>query len=255
MDGGEAIGTKHFIFGLLEVDITDVRRRLRELNRTGEHVSFISWVVKAVGDSVANNREVQAMLTSRNKLVVFEDVDIALPVEKTVDGRTEPFPVLIRAANRMSVQEINEQIQQFKARHIQDGGEFVSNDHNLPGMAQWIYYHLPKPIRTQILRRLFHSPLSAKRYSGTVFVTTVNAVGKVSGWSLPTRSMCNLTVAIGSITKKPWIVKDQIVAREIMNLTVAMNHDVIDGVPARRFVQDLVNRIQICPACFHVSAK
>ena len=32
--------------------------------------------------------------------------------------------------------------------------------------------------------------------------------------------------------------------REILNLTVAFNHDAIDGVPARKFMQDLVSQIE-----------
>lgn len=32
--------------------------------------------------------------------------------------------------------------------------------------------------------------------------------------------------------------------RDILHLTVAFNHDVIDGVPAQRFVKDLVRTIE-----------
>ena len=43
---------------------------------------------------------------------------------------------------------------------------------------------------------------------------------------------------------EPWVVDDTVQVREILNLTVAFNHDVIDGVPARRFMQDLVSQIE-----------
>jgi pyruvate/2-oxoglutarate dehydrogenase complex dihydrolipoamide acyltransferase (E2) component len=32
--------------------------------------------------------------------------------------------------------------------------------------------------------------------------------------------------------------------REILHLTVLIDHDAIDGVPAARFVDELVNRLQ-----------
>jgi pyruvate/2-oxoglutarate dehydrogenase complex dihydrolipoamide acyltransferase (E2) component len=39
-------------------------------------------------------------------------------------------------------------------------------------------------------------------------------------------------------------VEDRIEPRDILNLTVAFNHDVVDGAPAARFVQRLVDLIE-----------
>ena len=75
-------------------------------------------------------------------------------------------------------------------------------------------------------------------------VTTVNAVERTAGWILPTRNMHNIALSFGSISKKPWVVKGKVEVRDILHLTVAFNHDVIDGVPAGRFVQDLVKTIE-----------
>ena len=90
----------------------------------------------------------------------------------------------------------------------------------------------------------FLNPFRAKALSGTVTVTTVNAIGKSPGWILPTRSLHNLFFALGTITRKPWVVDDTVQVREILNLTVAFNHDAIDGVPARKFMQDLVRQVE-----------
>lgn len=43
---------KHTIMGLLEVDVNEARRRLREIRRTGRQLSFLSWVLKTVGATV-----------------------------------------------------------------------------------------------------------------------------------------------------------------------------------------------------------
>ncbi len=75
-------------------------------------------------------------------------------------------------------------------------------------------------------------------------VTTVNAAGKYGGWILPTRSLHNLSIALGSVMKKPWVVDGAVKVRDILHMTVTFNHDVIDGVPARRFVQDLASLIE-----------
>jgi len=44
--------------------------------------------------------------------------------------------------------------------------------------------------------------------------------------------------------KKPWVYKGEIVAGDILKLTILFDHDVIDGAPAARFVQILTDRLQ-----------
>jgi hypothetical protein len=49
---------------------------------------------------------------------------------------------------------------------------------------------------------------------------------------------------VGSITWKPAIVEGRIEPREILNLTVAFDHYIIDGAPATRFTHRLVELIE-----------
>ncbi|MGY1726170.1 2-oxo acid dehydrogenase subunit E2 [Geodermatophilus sp. SYSU D01062] len=43
---------------------------------------------------------------------------------------------------------------------------------------------------------------------------------------------------------KPVVVGDRIEAREVLGLTVAFDHDVVDGAPAARFVERLVDHVE-----------
>jgi len=45
--------------------------------------------------------------------------------------------------------------------------------------------------------------------------------------------------ALGSIVKKPGIFEGEITPREYLYMTVLINHDVIDGAPAARFISRL----------------
>ena len=45
-----------------------------------------------------------------------------------------------------------------------------------------------------------------------------------------------LTVTVGGITKKPGVVDDRIEIREFLDLTISIDHDVVDGAPKVRFV-------------------
>ena len=79
---------------------------------------------------------------------------------------------------------------------------------------------------------------------GSVGVTAVGMFGQGhSGWGLyPTRH--SLDLVVGSIASKPAVVEGRIEPRQILNLTVAFDHDVIDGAPAARFVKRLVELIE-----------
>ena len=53
-----------------------------------------------------------------------------------------------------------------------------------------------------------------------------------------------LNLIVGGIAWKPAVVEGRIEPREILDLTVMYDHDVIDGAPAARFTQRLVELIE-----------
>lgn len=78
---------------------------------------------------------------------------------------------------------------------------------------------------------------------GTVMVTTAGMVGHTRGWIMP-YSIHPLSLAFGSLSQQPVVKRGEIQIREILHLTVCVDHDVIDGVPAARFVDDLVIKLE-----------
>jgi pyruvate/2-oxoglutarate dehydrogenase complex dihydrolipoamide acyltransferase (E2) component len=80
--------------------------------------------------------------------------------------------------------------------------------------------------------------------AGTVGVTAVGMFAKDhSGWGLNTTTH-SLDLVVGSIAWKPAVVEGRVEPREILHLTVVFDHDVIDGAPAARFTQRLVELIE-----------
>jgi pyruvate/2-oxoglutarate dehydrogenase complex dihydrolipoamide acyltransferase (E2) component len=49
---------------------------------------------------------------------------------------------------------------------------------------------------------------------------------------------------VGGISWKPAVVEGRIEPREMLDLTVTYDHDVIDGAPAARFTRRLVELIE-----------
>ena len=78
---------------------------------------------------------------------------------------------------------------------------------------------------------------------GTVMMTTVGMVGHSRGWIMPF-GMHPLCLAFGSLNEQAAVYRGEIQKREILHLTVLIDHDVIDGAPAARFVRRLVELIE-----------
>jgi pyruvate/2-oxoglutarate dehydrogenase complex dihydrolipoamide acyltransferase (E2) component len=54
----------------------------------------------------------------------------------------------------------------------------------------------------------------------------------------------SLLLIVGGIARKPAVIDERVEPRDLLNLTVAFDHDVVDGAPAARFVKRLVDLIE-----------
>jgi hypothetical protein len=233
---------KHHMAGLLEVDVTLSRKVIRDKIREGSHVSFNAWFIKVLADSLAEEPAVHGVNIPRFRQISFKEVDISLPLEKIVDGKPVPLPLILRNVSEISIEEIQDTIDSALNSHIIGAEDYTLNKRSDDPLAG-LFFHSPGFIRRIIWKILLRNPFSLKRNMGTVMVTTTGIPSSAPGWILP-KSMHNLALALGPISKKPWVLKGQIVPRDILNLTILFDHDVIDGAPAARFVQKLTKRLQ-----------
>jgi pyruvate/2-oxoglutarate dehydrogenase complex dihydrolipoamide acyltransferase (E2) component len=241
IDVGAISRRKHHIMGILEVDVTAARHRLRRMRRDGSAVSFTGWLVKSIAEAVAEMPEVHGMLCGRRR-VVFSDVDVTLLVERLVQGSRVPLPVVLRGCERSTVSEIDASVHRAATQPV-DGVRDYELGRRRSRTTMWLYYRLPQALRVFIMRRVLANPRRRKSMMGTVVVTSVAAGLRFPGWIVP-RSMHNLVFGVGSLVRKPWVVNDQVVPRDVLHLTVLLDHDVVDGAPAARFVSRLVRKLE-----------
>jgi pyruvate/2-oxoglutarate dehydrogenase complex dihydrolipoamide acyltransferase (E2) component len=242
-DTGRIGREKHFVRALLEVDITDALQKIKAIRAPGKKVSFLAWFIKVLADTVAAHPPVNGIHQGRSSVVVFKSVDVATVVEKIVDGVRVPLPLVLRGANQKTYFQLNDEIQSAAVQAVKDEGNFVlgkGEDASLLRLAA----AMPQWLRLFIMRTfILGNPQRMQKMMGTVIVTSLGTVGRISGWIIPS-SMHPLSIGIGSLSKKPAIYEGTIQKRDILNLTIAVDHDVIDGMPAFRFVDDLVNRLE-----------
>lgn len=68
--------------------------------------------------------------------------------------------------------------------------------------------------------------------------------GAGAGYGLTSLTLLPLELIVGGITRQPRFVDGQVRARDVLNLTLAIDHDVIDGAPAARFGADLSRALE-----------
>lgn len=231
---------KHYIYGLLEADVTVARQFIAEHKaRTGEAMSFTGYLAFCLARAVDENKEVQAYLKGRKQLIIFDEVDVGLPIEREVDGKRAPIGHIIRRANHKTFLEIHQEI-----RSIQTGPVPPSK-----GLPPWFRFFLmlpwplPKMFSALINAVRRHDPTISVALGGTVAVTAVGMFGKRGGWGLVPFPQ-SLGLVVGGIARKPGLVDDRVEPREMLSLTVVFDHDVVDGAPAARFVRRLVELIE-----------
>lgn len=236
--------TKHHVRALLEVDVTEARRIIKQNRHSGNKISFTAWLIKVIADCVALHPPIAGVNDAkRNKVLVFEDVDISIVVEKEVNGTRVPLPYVIRKADKKTLCQIQDEIESAKSQAVGSEGDYVlGEEYSTTGMK--LFVRLPQWLRLILMRLLvLNHPQQVKDMMGTVMITTAGMVGHTRGWIMPF-SMHPLCLAFGSLNEQAAIYKGEIQKREILHLTVLIDHDVIDGVPAARFVDELVKKLQ-----------
>lgn len=231
----------HSMYGLLEVDVTVARKFMADHKaRTGEALSFTGFLAYCLARAVDEDKAVQAYLKGRRQLVLFDDVNLGLMVERQIGETRALTGHVIRGANRKTYREIHQEIRSVQSTPVSPSNEMPSWFRSAM-LLPWPLSNLVKALLSFATRLNPTIPVSMQ---GTVGITAVGMFGKGhSGWGLEA-TRHSLDLVVGSMAWKATVVDMRIEPREILNLTVVFDHDVIDGAPATRFVRRLVELIE-----------
>ena len=234
---------KHRVQALIEVDVTDSRALLQAYRQERNvEVSFTAWILKCISQAVHEHKSMHALRQGRNRLIIFDDIDISILIEKEIDGQKVPLPVVLRKTNKKSPEELHAEIQAAKAQPVRDEKDYVLGD----AQHEWgikLFLALPQFLRLILWRLILSNPHRMQKMMGTVVVTSVGMVGNLKGWVIPA-SIHPICFALGSIVRKPGVSGEQIAIREYLPVTVLIDHDVVDGAPATRFLSRLTEIIE-----------
>lgn len=232
--------SKHHINAMLEFDVTDSRTKLRDLRKEGTAISFNAWLIKVIGSVLQKHPEAAAYFYNKKRLIIFDDINVSMIVEKKIGDTKVPIPLVIEKVNKKNALEITQEIENAKSQKLNPADIVLEKKSTA---YQRLYYHFPGFLRRLFWRLLLKNPKTAYKTMGNVAVTSIGMIGKINGWFIH-KSVHPISFGVGSILKKPVVIDNEIKIREILNMTILVDHDVIDGAPMVRFLDDLTDYLE-----------
>ena len=228
--------SRRVINGLIEVDVTDARSRIRD-----NELSFTAYLIMCMGIALAEYPQVHALQTWRGDLVMYNDVDISTLIETQFHQNSFPVAHVIRHTNQRTVQDITQEI-----RNVQQQPQKSATLSHWKRLTQLVL-RLPFVFRLPIYKLLILNPHRIQRVAGSAVLTSVGMFGKDGGWGIGIGiPIHNFGMTVGGISKQPRIINDQLQNRDYLHVTLSFNHDIVDGAPATRFASRFKDLIESC---------
>jgi pyruvate/2-oxoglutarate dehydrogenase complex dihydrolipoamide acyltransferase (E2) component len=219
--------------GLFEVDITLARRLLAEHD---PRLSLTAFIVATVGRAAAAHSQVHAFRDWRGRLVEHRHVDVQTLIE--VPTSQGPFGLVhvVRDADIRSVADISAEL-----RAVKTDATATTTGHLLNRLA-------PRAGRIPGLYRAMYAVMGRSRRvhlaAGTVQVTAVGMFADGGGFAIAPPTLASLVIVVGGVSKRLRGVDGRVELRDVLDLTVTIDHNVVDGAPATRFAADLRRLLQ-----------
>lgn len=227
---------KNIIHVFFEADATEIRAHItKQAAQSGKTVTITSYVARIFACDVAKNPGMHAYRHKGRELIMFEDVDVSVMVERDVEGSLLPLPYVVRGANRKSFLDVDEELKQAKSAPLYADGPLSALE------AQ--FFSLPRFLRKLVWSFARNDAHLFRELAGTVGVTSIGmyATGRI--FAVPITPM-TLTLTIGAICSQPAISDGRVSERDLLQLTISADHDIIDGAPLLRFIETLKESLE-----------
>jgi pyruvate/2-oxoglutarate dehydrogenase complex dihydrolipoamide acyltransferase (E2) component len=212
------------MYGLVDVDVTTAIRLLASCDPPG---SLTAFVVACVARAAAAHPEVHAYRNWRGQLVTHRHVDVGTMVEISTPQGPFAIPHVLRDADVRGVPELTSELRRVKRQP------------SASSSGRWLERAAPAATRIPGAIPAMYAVMSrsvvARQRIGTVAVTSVGMFAGGGGFGVTSLTLMSLEVIVGGVSKRPRVVDGQVRVRDVLDLTLAIDHNVVDGAPAARF--------------------
>jgi pyruvate/2-oxoglutarate dehydrogenase complex dihydrolipoamide acyltransferase (E2) component len=213
---------------LIAADVTTARRLMA---MSPQMLSLTGFITATVAKIAAEHPAVHAYRDWRGRLITHRHVDIMIPVRT----RQAPRTVLhvVRDADERDVAQISAELLAAENPPVTDtfGRLPLSALASTPGLVRAAYAVLDRSVRL-------------RQRIGTVMISTAGMHDVGEAFGVPAPSLMPLHVVIGSLSGRPHQTGNRIERHEILNLTLVLDHGVVDEAQAAEFATRLCSAIE-----------
>lgn len=216
------------MIGLLELDVTEANRLVASHD---PRLSFTAFVAASVARAAANHPEVHAYRNWRRQLVTHDYVDVDTMVEISTPQGPFAIPHVLHDADIRTVADLSGELRRVKREpSTSRSGQWLAR-------AAPIGTRIPGAVRA--MYAVMARSISVRQRVGTVAVTSVGMFAGGGGYGITPMSLMSLEVVVGGMTQRPRVIDGGVTVRDVLDLTLAIDHNVVDGAPATRFGAEL----------------
>ena len=214
--------------GLVDLDVTEARWLLAAHE---PQLSLTAFVVASVARAAAAHPEVHAYRNWRGQIVLHHHVDVTTIVEISTPQGLFPLAHVVRDADIRDIVDLTGELRNAKRAPLATGsGRWLARlgrvGPRVPGLLPAMYAVMGRSVRT-------------RQQTGTVTVTAVGMFAGGGGFAIAPTSLMSLQVVVGGMTQRPRVIDGNVEPRDVLDLTVTIDHNVVDGAPAARFGAEL----------------
>jgi pyruvate/2-oxoglutarate dehydrogenase complex dihydrolipoamide acyltransferase (E2) component len=228
------------VYGLLEVDMTEALRYMKETEaKAGVKISPAHLVGKAVAQILQQRPEINGLirfshLYQRKTIDIFYQINVPGKDDKikkaTLSG------AVLRSVEKMSVIEIAQTLRD-KAEKVRSGEDKeISNTIKMMNLVPWLFMRWVLNI-SSFLNYTLNLDLSLfgipKDPFGSVMITNIGSLGVDIAWApLIPYTRVPLLLTLGAIQETPFVVDHKVEVRQVMKIGITFDHRFMDGVHA-----------------------
>jgi pyruvate/2-oxoglutarate dehydrogenase complex dihydrolipoamide acyltransferase (E2) component len=223
--------------GLVDVDVTAANRLLAASERPS---SLTAFVVASVARAAAAHPEVHAYRNWRGQLVTHQHVDVTTMIEISTAQGPFALPHVLRDADVRDVPDLTAELHSVKRQP------------SASGSGRWLERAAPAATRipgaVEAMYAVMARSVAVRQRVGTVAVTAVGMFAGGGGFGLTPPTIMTLEVVVGGMTQRPRVINGRVDIRDVLDLTLVIDHNVVDGAPATRFGAELRDLIETAAA-------
>lgn len=218
------------IFGSVEIDITDLEQYINQKRKEGVKITLTHFFLLATARAIKEQIPELNTYVKRGNIYSFEQIDATVSV---LLANGEMGSVKMQNVDKLTLQDAAVKMkEEINKSYKGDENATMKMKERLAGIPWpfrgWVY-HTIRYITTTLGISIPSLGLSANNF-GSFILSNIGSIGLDVGYPalMPSANIAFVLI-MGGVSKKPWVVNDQIVPRTIITLGAALDHRVIDA--------------------------